>query len=106
MKDDLFEQNIREILCEEQEVPIYLTSAYLRKPRSSMNIYIKWLFVFSCILLVIEEVILYHLYFISASLFMIAVVQLITVIVIAPTLAYLFKSDIAHFLTNQRRMIE
>lgn len=107
MKDENLEQGLKNILSEEQEVPLYLTVLVnQKKPSSTLDVYTKWLFVISCVLLVIEEISLYQLYFINKEIFIAACLFFGMLQVVVPIILYLFKSDITHFIINQRRFLE
>lgn len=104
MKDEQLEQILYEILNEEQEVPLYLTSlANLAKPKQTLQIYIQILFILSCVMIVVEEIVLYQLYLIRPEWFFVAVAIFITTLAGIPIILYLFKSEIFNYLENQRR---
>lgn len=104
MKDEILEKNLSEILGEELEVPIYIISL-THQPRQNQRFqaYVKILFVISCVLVLIEEIILYQLYFINSGWFLLAAAFLTTTLIGIPIIIYLFKSEIVNYLLSWRR---
>lgn len=107
MKDEMLEESLKQILKEEQEVPHYLTAlAHPRKKTMDLDGYVKWLFVLSCVLFILEEMLLCQLYFIRLEIFIIVSMLFVTTNLVIPVILYLFKADITHFIRNQRRFFE